>query len=120
MDDMEDYVRLTNSNELTSFVPTTHHDTYPYITPTGTELINKSILITGASRGLGCATAIRCAKAGCAKLALAARSSLEGVGKEIERNVRDAGLAPPRILALQVDVKSDESPRCCKGSRGGL
>lgn len=111
MDDMEDYIRLTNSNELTNFVPTNHHDTYPYITPKGTELVNKSILITGASRGLGRATAIRCAKAGCAKIALAARSSLEGVVKEIEKNAREAGIAPPQILPLQVDVKSDESVR---------
>ncbi|CEJ59635.1 hypothetical protein PMG11_08252 [Penicillium brasilianum] len=110
-EEIEDLIRLTNSNELTNFVPTTHHDTYPFIIPTGTELASKSILITGASRGLGRATAIQCVKAGCAKIALAARSSLEGVVKEIEETAREAGVTPPKVLPLQMDVTSNESVR---------
>ncbi|KAJ5368069.1 uncharacterized protein N7496_007829 [Penicillium cataractarum] len=114
--EIEDLARLTNSNALTNFVPTTHHDTYPFITPTGTELASKSILITGASRGLGRDTAIRCTKAGCARIALAARSSLEGVVREIEETAREAGITPPQILPLQVDVTSDESVRAAAGA----
>jgi NAD(P)-dependent dehydrogenase (short-subunit alcohol dehydrogenase family) len=109
--DVEDLSRPTNSNEMTNFAPSLHHDTYPFITPTGSELVTKSIFITGASRGLGRATAIRCAKAGCAKIALAARGSLAGVVQEIEETVREAGIPPPQILPLQVDVTSDESVR---------
>ncbi|KAJ5439054.1 Glucose/ribitol dehydrogenase [Penicillium daleae] len=109
--DVEDLSRPTNSNEMTNFVPSLHHDTYPFITPTGSELVTKSIFITGASRGLGRATAIRCAKAGCAKIALAARGSLAGVVQEIEETVREAGIPPPQILPLQVDVTSDKSVR---------
>jgi FlaA1/EpsC-like NDP-sugar epimerase len=53
---------------------TNHHDTYPFIDPTKANLSGKSVLITGASKGIGKATAISFAKAGCPKIAIAARS----------------------------------------------
>lgn len=93
--------------ELSDYVPTTHHDTYPYITPTSTELSGKSVLVTGASRGLRRVIAIRSAKAGCARIALLARSSLDSLINEIETQARKACTPPPQLLALQVDITSD-------------
>ena len=82
MEDLADFIRPNNSPQIAAFVSKAHDDTYPFITPTGSELSGKSVLITGASKGIGRATAIRVAKAGCSKIALAARSSLDEVVKE--------------------------------------
>lgn len=110
MADIVDLLRPNNAFEISSFV-TNHHDTYPAIIPIGQELTGKSIFITGASRGIGRSIALRCAKAGCAKLALAARSSLDDVVKEIEKQARKDNTEPPQILPLQVDVTSEDSVR---------
>ncbi|KAJ5105294.1 Glucose/ribitol dehydrogenase [Penicillium alfredii] len=112
MPDIAEFVRLNNAPAHLSFVAD-HHDTYPYITPTGSELSGKSILITGASKGIGRTTAIRCTKAGCSRIVIAARSQpgLGDVVKEIEEEARKSNLETPHILPLQVDVTSDESVR---------
>ncbi|KAJ5376927.1 Glucose/ribitol dehydrogenase [Penicillium cosmopolitanum] len=108
MTDIIDFIRPTNAFELAAFAKN-HHDTYPFIEPMGTELSGKSILITGASKGIGLATAVRCAKAGCAQIAVAARSSLESVVKEIKDEAAKCGVELPHILPLSMDVTSDES-----------
>jgi NAD(P)-dependent dehydrogenase (short-subunit alcohol dehydrogenase family) len=108
MADIMDFIRPTNAFELAAFAKN-HHDTYQFIEPIGTELSGKSILITGASKGIGRATAVRCAKAGCARIAVAARSSLEGVIKEIKDEAAKCGIQTPHILPLRMDVTSDES-----------
>ncbi|KAJ5952963.1 Glucose/ribitol dehydrogenase [Penicillium vulpinum] len=102
------YLGVTNGMEYSAFV-SSRHDTYPYITPTGAELAGKSIFITGASRGIGRATAIRCVKAGISKIAIAARSSLDEVVKELKAEAASSALPEPQILALEVDVASKES-----------
>lgn len=108
MTDIIDFIRPTNAFELAAFAKN-HHDTYPFIEPMGTELSGKTILITGASKGIGRATAVRCAKAGCAQIAVAARSSLESVVKEIKDEAAKCCVEPPHILPLCMDVTSDES-----------
>ncbi|KAJ5595439.1 Glucose/ribitol dehydrogenase [Penicillium hispanicum] len=110
MEEILEYVRPLNALEMGAFVQD-RHDTYPHITPTGSELSGKSVFITGASRGIGRETAVRFAKAGCSKIALAARSSLADVVKEIETTAQESQLDPPQVLALQVDVTSEESVR---------
>jgi trans-2-enoyl-CoA reductase len=45
------------------FTPTERHDTYSYINPTNSNLSGKHVLITGASKGVGRATAISYARA---------------------------------------------------------
>lgn len=110
MADILDLVRPNNALTIGDFV-SNHHDTYPFITPTGAELANKSVFISGASSGVGRATAVQCAKAGCAKLAIAARSTLAEVVSEIETESRKANVQTPQILALQVDVTSEDSVR---------
>lgn len=89
-----------------------NHDTYPYIAAAGTaDLRGKSVLITGASRGIGLATAAHFATAGCPQIALAARSSLA----EAEAAVKTAAAAvkhpEPQVLTLRLDVTSVDSVR---------
>lgn len=88
---------------------THHHDTYPLISPANADLSGKSVLITGASKGVGRATAIRFAMAGCSKIALAARSPLSEVEKEAKAAAAAAGWPEPQMLALDMDVTLEES-----------
>ncbi|KAJ5824904.1 Glucose/ribitol dehydrogenase [Penicillium robsamsonii] len=103
-----DRIGPTNAFEWALFV-SNHHDTYPCITPTGTELAGKSIFITGASKGIGRAIAMRCVKAGISKIAIGARSSLDEVVKELKAEATKSNLPEPQILTLEVDVTSKES-----------
>ncbi|KAJ5263354.1 Glucose/ribitol dehydrogenase [Penicillium angulare] len=109
MGDLLDYIRVNNYPQIASFVPTSHNDTYPFITPTGSELKDKSVLVTGASKGIGRATALRLVKAGCNKIALAARSSLDNVISDLKLEAQTVNLEIPTILPIQVDITSDES-----------
>ena len=80
------------------------HDTYPYIDPSKVDLKGKHILITGASKGVGKAIAISYAKAGASGIAIAARSSLEAVTKEVKEAAANSGRPEPEVLALKLDV----------------
>jgi NAD(P)-dependent dehydrogenase (short-subunit alcohol dehydrogenase family) len=65
--------------------------------------------VTGASKGVGRATAISYAKAGAAQIAIGARSSLTSLESEILAAAKSAGKPVPKILALKLDVESHES-----------
>lgn len=88
-----------------------YHDTYQYIAATNADLRGKSVLITGASRGIGLTTAAHFATAGCPKIALAARSSLTETVTAVKKAAAEAKHPEPQILTLQVDVTSVESVR---------
>lgn len=88
-----------------------NHDTYPYIAAASADLRGKSVLITGASRGIGLTTAASFATAGCPKIALAARSSLTETVAAVQKAAAEAKHPEPQILALQLDVTSVESVR---------
>ncbi|CAG7954179.1 unnamed protein product [Penicillium salamii] len=103
-----EFIRPTNGLQHASFV-SLHHDTYPHIIPTGTELAGRSILITGASKGIGKALAIRCVKAGVSKIAIFARSSQEDVIQELKTEASNSNLPEPLIIALNMDVTCKES-----------
>lgn len=91
------------------FTPTTHHDTYDYIRPEQFDLKGRAVFITGASRGCGKAAAIAYARAGASYIALAARSGMEEVEKELQAAAKEAGRAAPNVLCLRVDVTSEKS-----------
>lgn len=69
----------------------------------------KTVFITGASKGIGAATAISFARAGASNIILAARTSLEQVQKDINAAAKEANHPQPKVLALKVDVTSQES-----------
>jgi len=76
------------------------------------DLQNKVIIITGASAGIGAATALACAKAGM-RITLAARrrDKLEAVARQIEQDATASTAAvstTPRTLIVPCDVDKDE------------
>lgn len=73
------------------------------------SLKNKTVVITGSSRGIGREIALRCAKDG-ANLVIVGKSAEEG-GKlpgTIHSVAKEVEAAGGRALALQVDVRSEE------------
>ncbi|KAH9825846.1 NAD-P-binding protein [Teratosphaeria destructans] len=91
------------------FTPSIHNDTYDFINPTRVDLSNRAVLITGASKGIGRATALSYARAGASYIAIAARSSLDSLEGELEEAAKKAGRASPKVLALQQDVTDNAS-----------
>ncbi|KAF1355353.1 short chain dehydrogenase reductase [Delphinella strobiligena] len=92
-----------------TFTKTIHNDTYDYISPTHTNLTNKSVFITGASKGIGRETALSYAKSGTPKIALGARSSLASLSSDLVSAAKAAGHPAPQVLTLEVDVTSTSS-----------
>ncbi|KAL1986906.1 hypothetical protein VTN96DRAFT_5323 [Rasamsonia emersonii] len=90
-----------------NFTSTTHHDTYPAIAKSDQR--GRVVLITGASRGIGRATAVSFAKAGAAGIAIAARSGLDEVEKEILAAAQEQQQTQPQILKLRLDVTDEAS-----------
>ncbi|KAF3904270.1 C-factor [Arthrobotrys entomopaga] len=107
MSETKDHCILTTVPSIRSFTKY-HHDTYPSISPSlsNTHLTFKSVVITGASKGIGAATALSFAKAGCSKIALCARSPLTSLTHSILLAAKEAGHPPPNIITAVVDVTS--------------
>ena len=91
------------------FTKTIHHDTYEYIKPEQFNLQNRAVFITGASKGIGKATAISYAKAGASQIAIAARTDMQEVETEMSRAAKEAGKKPPQIVRLKIDVTNEQS-----------
>ena len=93
------------------FTPTIHSDTYPAISSISqSNLTGKSVFISGASRGIGHATALSYARAGAAKIAVTGRSrtDIENIEQEIIAAAATASPTkrnpPPQVLVLSLDV----------------
>jgi NAD(P)-dependent dehydrogenase (short-subunit alcohol dehydrogenase family) len=91
------------------FCKTIHHDTYPAIDSAKANLNGKVVFITGASKGVGRATAVSFARAGVSGLILGARSSLSSLLPELESAAVTAGKPIPKILLLELDVEDHKS-----------
>ncbi|KAL8996042.1 MAG: hypothetical protein Q9169_004354 [Polycauliona sp. 2 TL-2023] len=91
-----------------TLTPTLRHDTYPTIDPTKNEpgCRGKSVLISGAGKGLGRSIAISYARAGASHIAISARNLPEAsaVCDEVVQAAKGAGQDEPQTLALVMDV----------------
>jgi NAD(P)-dependent dehydrogenase (short-subunit alcohol dehydrogenase family) len=85
---------------------TTKSYSKPYLFIQGSNLTEKTVLITGASRGIGYSTAISYAAAGTSQIAIAARTSLTSTHSAILQTAKLAGHPAPKILSLALDVTS--------------
>lgn len=92
--------------EVFSFTSTLHHDTYPSVAKASQQ--GRTVFITGASKGIGRATAISFAKAGAGIIIIAARSNLAEVETEILAAANQAGTSP-RVLKVVIDVTDEKS-----------
>ncbi|CAN8097793.1 unnamed protein product [Discula destructiva] len=103
----------TTSSEFkptsTKFTPTYHSDTYPFIAPTKHDLTGLTVLITGASRGIGAAIARSYAAAGASRIAIAARAPPTHIAEAIVTAAQSSSRAAPQILSLAIDVTSQSS-----------
>lgn len=93
------------------FVPTIHHDTYEYVKSVGLAFQGRTILITGASKGIGQAIAVSFARAGCSRIGLLARSTVASTVKKARDAALAAGHTPPDFLEIKADITSVESVR---------
>lgn len=80
------------------------HDSYPYIDPAKADLSGKTVVVTGASRGIGHSIAVSYAKGGASTIIIAARSSLQKTSDAIEAAASAAGRVPPKVIPLTVDL----------------
>lgn len=86
------------------------HDTYPEIdSATMSDCSGMTVLVTGASRGIGLATAMSYAAAGVRQLALGARSDLDKASRDIKLHCERLGKPVPTLLALSLDVQDQTS-----------
>lgn len=89
-----------------------HRDTYAEIDPaTQSDCTGKAVLVTGASRGIGLATALSYAAAGTSHLALAARSeaALAQAKADVEAHCQKLGKPSPSVLITIVLDVTDEA-----------
>jgi NAD(P)-dependent dehydrogenase (short-subunit alcohol dehydrogenase family) len=86
------------------FISPLYHDTYDFIDPKKQDLSGKYVFITGASKGIGRATAIAYTLAGAAGIGIGARSNLKSLEEEILQTAEKSGKPKPKVLTLNLDV----------------
>ncbi|KAI1777746.1 NAD(P)-binding protein [Hypoxylon cercidicola] len=99
-----------NTEAVSSFIKTSRHDTYEFISPKKVDFYGKSVFITGASKGVGRETALSFAAAGCCEIGIGARSDLSSLVADIKEAAKKAGRArEPKVVSLKLDVTLEES-----------
>lgn len=88
------------------FTKQRHTDTYSFIDARQCDLSGKTILVSGASKGIGKATAIAFAQAGASNIVLLARSDLTAFVKDVEQAAVEAQRQKPNVLIIKCDVTS--------------
>jgi len=86
-----------------------HNDIYPAISPTAFTLTNKTVFITGRSKGIGRSMALSYALAGATHIAVGARSPLSQLATDIEAAAKSANRSTPTFLPIQLDVTDPNS-----------
>lgn len=110
LDKPRDARRLTRSWHIRySFTSALHTDTYQTIAASKCNQRGRAVLITGASKGIGRASAISFAKAGASAIAVGARSSVDGTAAAVVDAAKASGHAIPQVLKLTLDVADAES-----------
>ncbi|ORY70401.1 uncharacterized protein BCR38DRAFT_421993 [Pseudomassariella vexata] len=97
----------TNMPQVSGFC-TNHKESYPAIDPLKANLSGKSVVITGASKGVGRATALSFARAGCSRIAISARSPLDSLETELRAAAKEAKRPELTIVNMTVDVTSED------------
>lgn len=89
-----------------NFTERIHRDTYPYVNPMNADLTGRAVFITGASRGIGRATALSFARAGASFIGIGARSAteLQSLENDIKSEAKKAGRAAPLVYRATLDV----------------
>ena len=91
-----------------SYLEPKHTDTYPYIDSTKADMSGKTVLVTGASKGVGKAIALSYAKAGVSNIAILARTDLTLIVKEVEEAAKQVNRPQPKITTIKCDITSAE------------
>nr|WHF58404.1 short chain dehydrogenase [Cladonia metacorallifera] len=92
-----------------NFTSTLRNDTYPAIDPIKMDLRGKCVFVSGASKGVGRAAAISFVKAGVAAIAIAARSDLSSLEREMHEAATAAGKPMPHIKSIHLDILDPQS-----------
>jgi len=92
-----------------TFTRAVHSDTYAAIDPTKVDHTGHAVFITGASRGIGRAIAISFAQAGASYIAITGRTPPSSLVPVLEAAAGAAGRTRPAVLALGVEVTSEET-----------
>lgn len=92
-----------------TFTSQVHNDTYEAISSPKMLATGKTVLISGASKGIGRSIALSFAKTGASQIAIGARSSLSSLVPELKAAAASANRSEPNVLPLELDVSSQAS-----------
>jgi len=98
---------MSNIGAVVNFTKSSHHDTYPFISSSKADISGRSVLITGASKGIGRVIATSYATAGASTIILLARSSLDETRDLVHQAAKKADRAEPNVLTVKCDTTSE-------------